>query len=66
MKNIDYLIDHDEVKEIISASSSTLYRLRKQGDFPKPVEIFERKLVWKLSDIQGFIQQKDAPKKTIH
>lgn len=66
MKNYEYLIDHDEVKEIMAVSGSTIYRLRKAGHFPQPIQIFARKLVWKLSDIQQFVDSHKASNESLH
>lgn len=36
-------------------SEPTIYRLMKQGRFPKPIKIGQRAVAWKSSDVETFI-----------
>lgn len=58
------LLTMKEVTEIGIGSKSTIYKLLKNGDFPKPIK-YGRYNRWSLSDIQDWIA-KNNPNKSIN
>lgn len=66
MKEIEPLVGLKEVSEITKASPSTIYRFRKLGTFPEPLDLFEKKLVWKQSDIDDWLNGKYKEKRKLH
>jgi prophage regulatory protein len=49
------LIRKPEVLSITGLSSSSLYRLMEQGNFPPSILISERSVAWKYLDVQRWI-----------
>ena len=47
-----------QVKELTMLSSAGIYRLMKQGKFPKQIKIIERSSRWIQSEIMDFITEK--------
>jgi len=47
-----------QVKELTMLSSAGIYRLMKQGKFPKQIKIAERSSRWIQSEIMDFITEK--------
>ena len=47
-----------QVKELTMLSSAGIYRLMKQGKFPKQIKIAERSSRWIESEIMDFITEK--------
>lgn len=46
----------EEVKLITSLSASTIWRLEKEGTFPKRHQISKRAVAWKASAIQEWFE----------
>jgi predicted DNA-binding transcriptional regulator AlpA len=51
------LLPARRVRELISVSPMTLYRLYTHGDLPDPIKINNRNF-WRLADIQSWIDQR--------
>jgi len=49
----------NEVVEMLSVSKSTVWAWVKESKFPKPIKLSEFVTVWKLSDIEEWVQQKE-------
>ena len=47
-----------KVMEITSLSNATIYRLIKQGDFPKQIKLSKRTVVWNMDEIDNWLQEK--------
>ena len=47
-----------EVRELTTFSNSTIYRLMKEGVFPKQIKLSERSSVWILDEIDNWFQEK--------
>ena len=47
-----------KVMEITSLSSATIYRLIKQGDFPKQIKLSQRTVVWNMDEIDNWLEHK--------
>ena len=46
------------VKELTTLSVSSIYRLMKQGTFPKQIKLGERSSAWFLREINDWIEKK--------
>ncbi|MFT4804465.1 MAG: prophage regulatory protein [Psychroserpens sp.] len=60
LKSIEYqscerLVRKPEVLSLTGLSSSSLYRLMEQGNFPQSVQISERSVAWRESDVERWI-----------
>ena len=53
------LVSAKKVREMIGVSTMTLYRLYTYGDLKDPIKINKRNF-WRLSDIQDWIDQRQA------
>jgi prophage regulatory protein len=47
-----------EVSSLTKLSNSTIYRLIKTGDFPKPIKLATHASGWLLVDIEDWIESK--------
>lgn len=45
---------HDVI-QITTLSKTTIYRLIKEGSFPKPIRISRMRVGWREGDIQSFV-----------
>ena len=60
MKDVDRLIRLKELIKIIGLSRSTVYKLLSEGKFPKRIKLTQKTVVWRLSEIQTWIDEKDG------
>jgi len=49
----------NEVIEMLSVGRSTIWAWVKVDKFPKPIKLSEYVTVWKLSEIEEWVQQKE-------
>jgi len=49
----------NEVVEMLSDGKSTVWAWVKESKFPKPIKLSEYVTVWKLSDIEEWVQKKE-------
>ena len=47
-----------KVRELTSLSNATIYRLVKQGEFPKQLKLAERSSGWLLDEINDWLESK--------
>lgn len=57
-KIISALVREQELLQILSCSRSTLWRLRRNGSFPKPIKIGNRSIAWIREDIDAWIKER--------
>lgn len=60
MMQEDRYIRIKELSTILGIGKSTIYRLVKDGKFPKQIKLTERTAVWKLSVINAWIKDKES------
>ncbi len=56
----DRLIPRAEVLQILGVSNSTLWRMIRKGDFPRPVLISARRVGFPSSEVAGEVQRRVA------
>lgn len=49
-----------EVKTIVGFGKSTIYAKIADGTFPKPIKLADRISVWKLSDLDKWVEEQIA------
>jgi prophage regulatory protein len=49
------LIKLPTVVELTTLSKSTIYKMVKDGKFPKPVQLSERATGWRVSDVDAWL-----------
>ena len=49
----------NEVVEMLSVGKSTVWAWVKESKFPRPIKLSEYVTVWKLSDIEEWVQKKE-------
>ena len=52
---IDRLMTVKELGELLGLDRVTIYRLRKEGRFPRPLQLGPRTIRWRQSQIQEWI-----------
>lgn len=52
------LLQQKGVSDMTSCSRTTIYRGVRAGTFPAPVRITERRVAWRESDVQAWIQSR--------
>ena len=58
MKDVDRLIRLKELIKIIGLARSTVYLLLSKNKFPKPIKLTEKTIVWRLSEIEKWIEER--------
>ena len=59
MKDVDRLIRLKELTKIIGLSRSMIYKLLSEEKFPKRIRLTQRTVVWRLSEIDAWIESKN-------
>lgn len=49
-----------QVVRLTGLSRATIYRLRVLGDFPQPRRLSSRRVGWRLSDVEAWIESRRA------
>jgi len=52
------LIRPNQLAEMLSVSTVTLWRMEKRGDLPPRIKISERAVGWRESDIEAWLNEK--------
>lgn len=55
----DRYIRIKELSEMLSISKSSIYRLVQENKFPKQIKLAERTAVWRLSEINKWIEDRE-------
>lgn len=50
----------DFIAAFLSVSKNTIWRLTREGKFPKPVKLSERVTAWKGEDVLSWLESKEA------
>ena len=51
------LMTRPEVEELLGMSTSSVYRLMREGHFPEPIRIGQRAVRWRRSELEAFLEQ---------
>lgn len=51
------------VEQLVGLSRTAIYRLRRQGDFPRPIPLAGRTIGWRESDLRAWIQSRPSLKR---
>jgi prophage regulatory protein len=51
------------VEQMVGLRRTSIYRLRKRGDFPKPIPLAGRTIGWRESDLRAWIQARPPLKR---
>lgn len=54
----DRLLRLPEVEQIVQLKKPTIYRLAREGKFPKPLKIGDRASRWSFNELMQWIQEK--------
>ena len=54
----DRLLRRQQVEEITGLSRSSIYRLMKSGEFPRPVKVGPAAVRWRESDIMDWLESR--------
>lgn len=54
------LILLNEVAAMVTVSRSTLWRWIKQGIFPTPIKLGPRRIAWRRSDVNAWLDSRGA------
>ena len=54
----DRLLKRREVEEITGLSRSSIYRLMREGQFPRPVKVGPAAVRWRESDIMSWLDSR--------
>lgn len=55
---VDRYVRIKELSDMLGIGKSTIYRSVKDGKFPKQIKLTERTSVWKLSEINDWIDER--------
>lgn len=62
----DRYIRMKELCKMLGISRSTIYRLVIENKFPRQIKLTERTSVWKLSDINSWVEEREKLSTTIN
>ena len=62
-ESFDRLVRLRELVKLLGISRANVYRLMKIGKFPRSIKLTERTVVWRLSELEAWIQEKSEIKK---
>jgi prophage regulatory protein len=54
------LIGGRDVRRLTSLSRATLYRLVRDGQFPKPVRVAHRRVAWRATDVAAWLETRET------
>ena len=57
-ESFDRLVRLREIVKLLSISRANVYRLIKIGKFPQSIKLTERTVVWRLSEIETWVQER--------
>lgn len=57
---MDVYISQKEITQKLGISLVTLWRLRRAGSFPEPVQISARRLGWRQDDIEKYLNSRQV------
>ena len=63
-ESFDRLVRLRELVKLLSISRANVYRLMKIGKFPQSIKLTERTVVWRLSEVESWVIEKDKIQKT--
>ena len=63
-ESFDRLVRLRELVKLLSISRANVYRLMKKGKFPQSIKLTERTVVWRLSELEAWIQERSVVQKT--
>lgn len=55
----DRFVRMNELASMLGIAQSTIYRLIKENKFPKQIKLTERTVVWRLSVINKWVEDKE-------
>ena len=50
----------NELAKILSVSRASIYNWCNQGNFPKPIKISDSVTVWRSSDIENWVNEREG------
>lgn len=54
------LIRRPDVEKATGLRRSTIYAMMAEGSFPKPIRIGKRAVAWRASEVQAWIEAREA------
>ena len=60
ISEFDRLVRIKELKKLVGLSNATIYRLIRNGTFPKQVRLSDKCVAWRLSAIEAWIREKQS------
>ena len=60
MSDFDRLVRIKELKQLIGLSNASIYRLIRNGTFPKQIHLSNKCVAWRLSAIEAWIREKQS------
>jgi len=60
MSEFDRLVSIKELKKLVGLSNATIYRLIRNGTFPKQVHLSDKCVAWRLSAIEAWVREKES------
>jgi len=54
------LILRDELKKLVPLSVTTIWRLERAGQFPRRISISEKRVAWRRSEIEAWLEQRTS------
>lgn len=49
-----------DVRDVTGLSTTSIYRMMKRGDFPRPVRLGKKAVGWRESDLKKWLESREA------
>lgn len=59
LHDVDPLVSTRQTVALTSLSKTTLWRLERKGDFPQRIQVSDGRCAWRLSEVKGWIDERD-------
>ena len=54
------LILRSDLKRLVPLSVTTIWRLERRGEFPRRISISTRRVAWRRSEVEAWLEQRAA------
>lgn len=58
LPSLPRLIRRSELRQVVPLGDTTIYELEQRGEFPRRIVLTPKVVVWKLSEVETWIEQR--------
>jgi prophage regulatory protein len=65
IETLPRIISKKELRQMVPFTPQHILRLEKEGKFPRRIRLGERRVGWRLSDIEAWLEARAADSRTV-